>query len=55
MPLPPSAVAPTQEDEAPVAAARRTIGAVTDAGPDEDGATRWAQLCGPLTVASSPG
>lgn len=35
--LPPSAVALTDEDQALVQAARRTIDAVTDAGPDEDG------------------
>lgn len=35
--LPPSAVALTDEDRALVEAARRTIDAVTDAGPDEDG------------------
>jgi cytidine deaminase len=35
--LPPSAVTLTDEDQALVEAARRTIDAVTDAGPDEDG------------------
>jgi cytidine deaminase len=35
--LPPSAAALTDEDHALVEAARSTIDAVTDAGPDEDG------------------
>ena len=35
--LPPSAAALTDEDRALVEAARSTIDAVTDAGPDEDG------------------
>lgn len=35
--LPPSAVTLTDEDQALVEAARRTIDTVTDAGPDEDG------------------